>query len=503
MKIPDFPQDIQDYLLPTPGGDLGYECLRCGERFSPDRLLYVCPSCGGLLLLEDRAAGRLSEKPGSFWRKLFDYRLLLNDQALKGVFAFHEFLAPLIPLEDIVYLGEGHTPAVAAPPALEAEVGAPFYVKLDGLNPSASFKDRGMAAALSHLKYLLRTQNLESMMAVCASTGDTSAAAALYGASLGGKIKSAVLLPKGLVTPQQLSQPLGAGARVFELPGVFDDAMKVVERLSEDYQVALLNSKNPWRILGQESYAFEVARQFDYETDNLVLFAPVGNAGNITAILGGLLKFYARKLIAKLPKVVAVQSERANPVFLYYNEPPQSRVYRPVTVGLSVAQAAMIGDPVSFPRLQKLAEIYLREGGGDAFAAIQVTEEEIMEATLQANRRGLTVCTQGGESLAGFKAYTREGKLAPGEVGVLDSTAHALKFMEFQNAYFASKLKEDYGVTSKEEYINAPRSLESLGTKIPSAQSPLNPEERARYAKAAARRIAATLGLAPAGKAGT
>jgi hypothetical protein len=87
-------------------------------------------------------------------------------------------------------------------------------------------------------------------------------------------------------------------------------------------------------------------------------------------------------------------------------------------------------------------------------------------------------------------------------VGVLDSSAHALKFMEIPNANFASKLKEDYGVTSKEEYINAPQSLESLGTKTPSAQSPLNPEERARYAQAAARRIAATLGLAPAGKAG-
>jgi threonine synthase len=99
--------------------------------------------------------------------------------------------------------------------------------------------------------------------------------------------------------------------------------MKVVERLSEDCQVALLNGENPWRILGQESYAFAVARRFAYETDNLVLFAPVGNAGNITAILGGLLKFYARKLIAKLPKVAPVQSERANPVFPYYNEPPK------------------------------------------------------------------------------------------------------------------------------------------------------------------------------------
>ena len=131
--------------------------------------------------------------------------------------------------------------------------------------------------------------NME-VLTVCASTGDTSAAAALYAAYVGAPLKSVVLLPHGKVTPQQLSQPLGSGATVLELPGVFDDCMKVVELLAENYRVALLNSKNSWRILGQESYAYETAQWYGWNVADLCLFVPIGNAGNITAIMSGFLK---------------------------------------------------------------------------------------------------------------------------------------------------------------------------------------------------------------------
>jgi threonine synthase len=400
----------------------------------------------------------------------------------------------MIPLEDVVYLGEGHTPVVAAPPALAREVGASFYFKLDGLNPSASFKDRGMAAALSFLKHLARAQGLSQVVAVCASTGDTSAAAALYSASLGGPVKSAVLLPKGLVTPQQLSQPLGAGAAVFELPGVFDDCMKVVERLSERYQVALLNSKNPWRVLGQESYAYEVAQQFDYELGDLALVVPVGNAGNITAILSGLLKFFEAAVIDRLPKIIAVQSERANPVFKYYSQAHPGRRYSPVTVRPSVAQAAMIGDPVSFPRLEALADLYEKAAGWPSFFAVEVTEEAIMEGMIQANRKGLPVCTQGGEGMAGLKAALASGLITPSETAVVDSTAHALKFMDFQNAYFEGRLAQDYGVATRPELVNRPQALDVPSPK-PDGRSKMSPADREKFVEAAANEIAKSLGL--------
>ncbi|MDR3204157.1 MAG: threonine synthase [Deltaproteobacteria bacterium] len=494
MRLEQFPASIRDYLIAKPGGDLGYDCLGCGARHKADRLLYTCPDCAGLLNLTDALDGALSNKSGDFWRSLFDYRQMLNLEPLKGVFLFHEFLAPSIPLQDILYLGEGRTPVVEAPEALAEEIGAHFYIKLEGLNPSASFKDRGMAAALSYLNFLVRTQNLTSVMAVCASTGDTSAAAALYSSALGTAVKSAVLLPKGRVTAQQLSQPLGAGATVFELPGVFDDCMKVVEKLSDDYQVALLNSKNPWRVLGQESYAFETAQRFDYDLSHKVLFVPVGNAGNITAILSGLLKFYRHKVIEKLPKIVAVQSERANPVFLYYNS-PKPRTYSPVTVKPSVAQAAMIGDPVSFPRLAKLVDQYEKICPHSSFFALEVKEQDIIDCMLLANRRGFTVCTQGGECLAALKLALAQGLVGPKERAVLNSTAHALKFSNFQNAYFEDFLKEEYAITAKPYLVNRPKALELKNCPKPSGQRPLNPQESEQFVQISAQEIASTLGL--------
>jgi len=495
MKLEQFPEDLQDFLIPTSIGGLGYSCLNCGRIHPPKKLYYTCPDCGGLLLLEDAREDRLKERPGHFWRKIFDCRRMLNFQPLRGIFTFHEFLAPLIPLEDVVYLGEGHTPVVAAPEGLAREVGNQFFIKHDGQNPSASFKDRGMAAALSYLKYLIRSQNLTEVLAVCASTGDTSAAAALYSAALGDSIKSAVLLPKGKVTLPQLSQPLGAGARVFELPGVFDDCMKVVEYLADNYEVALLNSKNPWRVLGQESYAFELAQQFDYEVGDLALFVPVGNAGNITAVMSGLLKLHRYEVIEKLPKIVAVQSSHADPVFRYFNQLEPDRVYQPVTVRPSVAQAAMIGDPVSFPRVVKMVSEYNQAAEEGRFFVVQVEEQAIMDNMILANRSGLTVCTQGGEGLAGLREALKKGFIAPGERAVIDSTAHALKFAEFQNAYFDDRLAEGYEVQAKPELVNRPVDISPQGVPLPVAGQTQSPEDRAAYVAAASRDIAQALGL--------
>jgi threonine synthase len=440
---------------------MAYRCLECGAEYGITELLYTCPKCKGLFLLIDRNGARLPEKPGAFWRRLFDHRKMLNVPALKGVFLFYELIAPIIPLEDIIYLGEGHTPQVAANADLQGEVGRAFYFKNDGQNPSASFKDRGMAAALSYLNYLVRTENLGKVLAICASTGDTSAAAALYGAYLGEKIASAVILPHGKVTPQQLSQPLGSGARVITIPGVFDDCMKVVEVLSDRYRVALLNSKNSWRIRGQESYAFEIAQWFDYDVNNLAVVVPIGNAGNITAIMQGFLRLHDLGVIDTLPRVVGVQSRHANPVFLYYREPDRSkRVFRPVTVTPSVAQAAMIGAPVSMPRVIRLVEEYTRRAGEAAVLVVEVSEQEIMDAMLLANRHGHIACTQGGESLAGFRVAIRENLIDRDEVAVLDATAHHLKFVGFQEMYFNNTFPPDFEVTPKPEYQNQPQLLE-------------------------------------------
>lgn len=496
MKQADFPQEVRSYIIPEPSGHLVYRCLGCEKEYEADQLLYTCPDCGGVFLLYNLEAEKLGERPGELWRKVFDYRKMLNLPALKGVFLFQEFLAPIIPLNDIVYLGEGHTPVVAASSALAENVGTPFYYKNDGQNPSASFKDRGMAAALSYLNYLSNKKGLKDILSVCASTGDTSAAAALYASYLAGVVKSAVLLPQGKVTPQQLSQPLGSGARVFELPGVFDDCMKVVEHLADNYDVALLNSKNAWRVLGQESYSFEIAQQFDYEIKNLSLFVPIGNAGNITAVLGGLLKFEKFGIIDGLPKVFGVQSSHADPVFRYYSQPPEKREYKPVTVKPSVAQAAMIGNPVSMPRVLKLVEEYEKRAGEPRFFTVQVEEQEIMDSMLLANRNGHIACTQGGESLAGLQKALSLGLLKPGDEAVLDSTAHALKFADFQSQYFEDSFEPAFEISAREEYKNMPKPINPEGlSRLPQPGATLKDEEMDAFVRAASHDIAEILGL--------
>ena len=471
--------------FPSYRAQMEYVCLGCGERHPIDELLYTCPSCGGVFLLEDTTFNTLKEHDGAYWRTVFDSRAATRNTALRGVFRFYELMAPVLEPEDILYLGEGNTPVVDGALALQRELNASFAFKNDGQNPSASFKDRGMACAYSYLRALVRKHGWSDVLTICASTGDTSAAAALYGAYVGDPIKTAVLLPHGKVTPQQLSQPLGSGATVLEVPGVFDDCMKIVEYLAERYRVALLNSKNSWRILGQESYAYEVAQWYGWNLADKVLFVPVGNAGNITAVMSGLLKMHRLGIIEALPRLFGVQSEHADPVWRYYSQPKAQREYHPVTVRPSVAQAAMIGNPVSFPRVQRLVEAY--ETAGGAFDVVQVTEQAIMDATIIANRHGHIVCTQGGECLAGLLQARKEGLVAADEKAVLDSTAHALKFADFQNMYFSNRFPAAYGVHPDVALANKPSLLIEAAEK-----DRLAPED---FTRAAALAVAERLGL--------
>lgn len=443
--------------FPQYRGNLSYRCLSCGQEYPSSNLYYTCPECKGVFLLVDHNFSSLKQKSGSEWQEIFDNRARSKRKAFRGIFRYYELMAPILEEEDIVYLGEGHTPIVEASEKLSRYVGQPLAYKNDGQNPSASFKDRGMACAFSYLNYLVRKHGYKKILTICASTGDTSAAAAMYAAYVSESIGSVVLLPKGKVTPQQLAQPLGSGALVLELPGVFDDCMKVVEYLADNYQVALLNSKNAWRILGQESYGFEIAQWYDWDLANKAVFVPIGNAGNITAVINSFLKLYKLQIISTLPKIIGVQSEHADPVFKYYSQPKDKRRYSPVKVKPSVAQAAMIGNPVSFPRVKGLVEEYENLGG--TFYVVQVKEQEIIEGMLLANRHGHISCTQGGECLAGLIRAKEKGLLDKRELAILDATAHMLKFVGFQQMYFENSFPPEYGITPKKELINWPKEV--------------------------------------------
>ncbi len=497
MRHDHFPEFIKPYLIPEPEGDLVYRCLGCGDTFGIGALHYVCPRCQAVLLIEDAGFERHKRRAAELWHQIFDYRKMLSLPALKGIYRFHEFIGPVIPLKSIVYLGEGHTPMIEGNPGLQASVGLRFFFKNDGQNPSASFKDRGMASAFSYIKYMLDTGQVSDVLAVCASTGDTSAAAALYAAYLQANIKSAVLLPHKKVTPQQLSQPLGSGARVFEIPGVFDDCMKVVEKLSDEYRVALLNSKNAWRILGQESYAYEIAQDLEYDLQDLVVVVPIGNAGNITAVMRGFIKFFDAGIIQTLPKIVGVQSVHANPVYRYYSEPdPAKRHFSPVTVKASVAQAAMIGNPVSMPRVIQLVEHYNQRADAQRVCFIEVDEQEIMDWELRANRNGHIACTHGGECLAGLARAREQGLIRHDETAIVDSTAHALKFGGFQEMYFEDRFPEEFRVQPRAELINRPVLVKPEGLKrFPAPGKPLEGEALEEFIEQVSHEIATLLEL--------
>ncbi|MBF0450019.1 MAG: threonine synthase [Candidatus Magnetomorum sp.] len=496
MELAAFPEDIRDVIIPEKSGVYEYQCLNCHKNWDIESLLYTCPDCGHVLMIEDQNFDRLKNISGARWHKIFNYRKLLNIQGLKGIFRYHEFLGAVLPVDDLVYLGEGHTPMIEANSVLQEMIGIRFYYKNDGQNPSASFKDRGMACALSYINSLIRSGKLSEVLAICASTGDTSAAAALYGSYLAPHIKTAVLLPHKKVTPQQLSQPLGSGAKVFEIPGVFDDCMKVVEALADQYHVALLNSKNAWRILGQESYSYEISQDFDFDLRSVAVIVPIGNAGNITAVMNGFIKFFNAGIIDHLPRIIGVQSHHADPVFKYYQQKdPQNRKFQAITVKPSVAQAAMIGNPVSMPRVINRVNQYDRLSGKENVFFVQVTEQDIMDWQIRANQNGHIACTHGGECLAGLIQAIKNKMIDNHYQVVLDSTAHALKFAGFQDLYFQDCFPDAFGITPKDELKNYPELISPENTPVPIPGQPLSPEKFQQFVEKTSTEIASCLQL--------
>jgi len=228
-----------------------------------------------------------------------------------------------------------------------------------------------------------------------------------------------------------------------------------------------------------------------------VVVAPIGNAGNITAILQGFLKLHDLGIITALPMVIGVQSEHANPVYLYYLEPSvRNRKFRPVDVRPSVAQAAMIGNPVSMPRVIRLVEQYRELAGGDAVQVVEVSEQEIMDGMLTANRNGHIACTQGGESLAGIRRAVRERRVPDSRLAVLDATAHALKFATFQEKYLTDAFEPEFEVTPKPELRTAPLLIAPPeDVPSPAQGKPLGGDALKKFVEYTAGAIAEMLGL--------
>ena len=300
-------------------------------------------------------------------------------------------------------LGEGFTPLVHARRLGDALGLRNLFLKVEGQNPTGSFKDRGMVMAVA------KAAEAGATALVCASTGNTSASAAAYGAAAGMEV--IVVLPKGQIAVGKLLQALVAGARVVAVDGNFDQALAIVRALAEqdDHPVTLVNSVNPFRLEGQKTAAFEICDDLGRAPD--ILAIPVGNAGNISAYWAGFGEYRADGLVDSAPAMWGFQAAGAAPLVVGH------RIERPETI----ATAIRIGDPASWDKA-----IAARDASGGRIAA--VTDEEILAAyRALARHQGVFCEPASAASLAGVTKATAAGELDPDALVVCVLTGHGLK----------------------------------------------------------------------------
>lgn len=317
------------------------------------------------------------------------------------IHAYRDYL-PVTDATPIISLNEGNTPLVRVDNFVK-EIGGNFelWLKYEGLNPTCSFKDRGMTMAVSKAK------ERGAQIVICASTGNTSAAAAAYAAR--AKMKCVVLLPNGKIALGKLAQALMYGATTIAIEGNFDEALRIVRELGETGKVEVVNSINPVRIEGQKTGAFEICDQLGRAPD--FHFLPVGNAGNITAYWRGYKEFHAARKITTLPKMFGFQAAGSAPIV------DGAPVEKPHTV----ATAIRIGNPASWEG----ATNALKESNG---FIDKVTDEEILAAyKLIARTEGVLVEPASAAPLAGLINCVKAGKIPEGSVVTAIMTGHGLK----------------------------------------------------------------------------
>ncbi|HEY8529255.1 MAG TPA: threonine synthase [Paenibacillaceae bacterium] len=318
----------------------------------------------------------------------------------QGLIAAYEPFLPVTERTPRLTLLEGNTPLIRAG-RLSEELGLDLYFKYEGLNPTGSFKDRGMVVAVA------KAVEEGSRTIMCASTGNTSASAAAYAAR--AKLGCIVLIPSGNIALGKLAQAVIYGAKVIAIEGNFDRALEIAREITATHPITLVNSVNPYRIEGQKTAAFEVCDQLGGPPDYLAI--PVGNAGNISAYWKGFKEYHAAGRIRSLPKMIGFEAEGAAAIVRGH----------PIPNPETVATAIRIGNPASWKTAAAAAE---ESGGRIDF----VTDEEILEAyRMLAAREGIFAEPASAASLAGVRKLKREGVFRGGEKVVCVLTGHGLK----------------------------------------------------------------------------
>ncbi|WNY25182.1 threonine synthase [Methanolapillus millepedarum] len=372
------------------------KCIECGAEFDKKEIIYTCQKCNGLLdviydyneIKKNMDMNKLKTEAPSVWK----YKDLLP----VGI--------------EPVSIREGGTPLYKCD-RLAKKIGIrELYVKHEGMNPTGSFKDRGMTVGVS------KAIELGMKTVACASTGNTSAALAIYGAKAG--IPSVVLLPAGKVALGKIGQALMHGAKVIMIKGNFDDALLLVRELCDQEPIYLLNSINPYRLEGQKTIAFEIVDQLGFKVPDRVVL-PVGNAGNITAINKGFKEFMTLGITNRRPKMTGIQTEGASPIVKAIKSGADD--ITPEKNPETIATAIRIGDPVN----ARKALAAIRESGGTAES---VTDDELIQAQKDlAQLEGIGVEPASATSVAGLKKLVDLGVISKDETVVCVTTGHLLK----------------------------------------------------------------------------
>ena len=406
-----------------------FQCIneQCKERYPLNTIVYRCKTCGSLLGVQHDTQ-ELARRGAKEWIKLFEDRYKSTQWPYgSGVWGKKEWILPQINNDNIVSLYEGGTNLFWAERFGKMLGLESLWIKLCGNSHSGSFKDLGMTVLVSQVKQMI-SEGAPIKAVACASTGDTSAALAVYCAAAG--IQSIVLLPKGKISIAQLVQPIANDSLVLSLDTDFDGCMRVVKEITKDETIYLANSMNSLRIEGQKTVGIEIVQQFDWEVPDVIII-PGGNLGNVSALGSGLLMMRDLGLITKLPRIVVAQAERANPLYLSYLKNFES--FEPIEAQKTLASAIQIGDPVSVEKAIRV----LKQFNG---IVVDATEQELADAAALGDTTGMFNCPHTGVALAGLIKLLRDGRIDKSEHVVVISTAHGLKFTDFKVKYHEGAL---------------------------------------------------------------
>ncbi|XP_060085042.1 uncharacterized protein LOC132564408 [Ylistrum balloti] len=421
----------QQYSCCFRGIDLDYD-----ESYPIQEIIYRGKESGALLEVSHDRKIWAANHSAQAWKQIFESRWgSVQHPYSSGVWGKKEWVLPEIETKNIVTLGEGKTHLMPIS-RLGDSVGVPeVYIKMCGNTHTGSFKDLGMTVLVSMVNQL-RYDGMNIPAMICASTGDTSAALAAYGSV--AAIPTIVMLPRGKVSTAQLVQPLANGATVLSLDTDFDGCMALVQELTAKYNLYLANSMNSLRIEGQKTVAYDIVQQLNWEVPDWVII-PGGNLGNVSALAKGFEDLESVGLITKRPRIACAQAKAASP--LYHSYQNNWSNLQALQAQPTQASAIRIGNPVSF---NKAIKALIAFNG----VVASVSEQELAEATANADRLGTYSCPHTGVAIGAFYQLAKTGVIQAKDSVVIISTAHGLKFTEFKVGYHENTLADIQSLTA-------------------------------------------------------